>query len=71
MSPLEPSSPNTAGPEQSKIFETQVKDLEAAFTNVIEVFGEEMNKSLKEIYRNTNKQWEEINKTVPDLKVEI
>ena len=29
-----------------------------------------MNKSLKQIYENTNKQWKEMNKTVKDLKVE-
>lgn len=30
-----------------------------------------MNYSIKVIYENTSKQWEEINKTVQDLIVEI
>lgn len=35
------------------------------------VLKEDMNKSLKEIYENTNKQKKEMNKTAKDLKVEI
>lgn len=35
-----------------------------------EVLKKEMNYSIKVIYENTSKQWEEINKTVQDL-VEI
>lgn len=38
---------------------------------MIEVFKEEMNKSLKEIQENTNKQFKEMNKTVQDLKMEM
>ena len=38
---------------------------------VIEVLKEEMRKSLIEIYEHTNKQWQEMNKRVQDLKVEI
>ena len=71
MSPPEPSNPATAGPERHKIAETQGKDLKIVFNNMIEVLKEEITKSLKDIYENTNKQWKEMNKTVQDLKVEI
>lgn len=37
----------------------------------IEAIKEEINKSLKEIQGNTNKQVKEMDKTVQDLKVEI
>jgi hypothetical protein len=35
--------------------------------NMIEVLKEEINKSLKEIYENTNKEWKKMSKTVQDL----
>lgn len=38
---------------------------------MIEVLKEELTKSFKEIYENTNKPWKKMNKTVQDLKVEI
>ena len=38
---------------------------------MIKFIKEEMNQSLKEDYENTNKQWEEMNKTIQDLKQEI
>lgn len=41
------------------------------FMNMIEFRKEEMNRSLKEIYVNTNKQWREIIQAVQYLKVEI
>lgn len=31
---------------------------------MIEVLKEEMNKSLQELYENTNKGWKEMNKTI-------
>lgn len=37
---------------------------------MIEVLQEEMSKSLKQTYDNTNKQWGEMDKIVYDLKVE-
>lgn len=42
-----------------------------AFMNMIEAIKEEINKSLKEIQGNTNKQVKEMDITVQDLKVEI
>lgn len=38
---------------------------------MIDVFKKERNKSLTEIYENTNKQWKETNKSIQDLKVQI
>lgn len=38
---------------------------------MIPVLKEEMNTHLKEIYENTNKQWEKMNKTIQDLEAEI
>jgi hypothetical protein len=60
MSLLEPSYPTTAGSEYSNIAEAQEKDPKTAFMSMIEVFKEEMNKSLKEIQENTIKQYKEI-----------
>ena len=56
ISPLEPSNSTKAGPEDYKIAEAHEKELKTAFMKMIEVLNEEMNKSLKEIYENTNKQ---------------
>jgi predicted nucleotide-binding protein (sugar kinase/HSP70/actin superfamily) len=71
MSPPELGNPVTAGPEHCNTAEAQGKDLKIVFKNMTEVLKEEMTKSLKEVYENTNKQWKEMNKTVQDLKVEI
>lgn len=38
---------------------------------MIVIFMEEINKCLREIYEIVSKQWEEMNKTVQELKVEI
>jgi formyltetrahydrofolate synthetase len=38
---------------------------------MIEAFKEKINKSLKEIQKNTIKQVKEINKSVQDMKMEI
>lgn len=38
---------------------------------MIEVLKREMNKSLKESYKNTSKSWSKMNKTVQDLNLEI
>lgn len=38
---------------------------------MIEDIKEAMNKSVKEIYENTNKQWKEMNWKFQDLKVEM
>lgn len=54
MSPLKSSNPTTSSSEYSNIAEAQEKKLQIAFMNMIEVPKEEVNKSLKEIYENTN-----------------
>jgi hypothetical protein len=54
MSPLESSHPTTGGPQNRNITEAQGKHLKIAFINVIEVFTEEMNGTIKEIYEITN-----------------
>ena len=54
MSPLKFSNTTTASPEYCDIADTQEKDLNLTFMNIIEVLKEEINKSLKEIQKNTN-----------------
>lgn len=56
----EPSSPTTARPEHSNTTEAQEENLKTNFMEMTEVFKEEINKSLKEIQENTNKQLEEM-----------
>ena len=53
MSPLKPCYSTIEGPKYSNIAEAQEKDLNTAFTHMIEFFKEKMNKSLKEICENT------------------
>lgn len=36
-----------------------------------EVFKEEINKSIKDIYENANRQWKEMNKRVQYLKIKM
>ena len=45
--------------------------LNITFVNMMELLKEEINKSLKEIHENTDKQQKEMNKAVQVLKVEI
>ena len=71
MSLLESSNPTTAGSENSNVAEAQEKDLKTAFLNILELLKEEMSRYPQEIDENTKKQWEEMNQTVQDLKVEI
>lgn len=49
----------TAGPEYCNIREAQDKDHKIAFKNVTEVLKGAMNKSLEELYENTNsgREW--------------
>jgi hypothetical protein len=54
----EPNYPTIASPEYSNTAETQQNDLKTNFINTIELFKQEMNKSLKEIQENTSKQSE-------------
>lgn len=50
MSPLELSSPMTAGLEYCNITKTQGKELKMVFINMIEILKEKTNKSFKVIY---------------------
>ena len=54
MSSLDPSNPTTIGTEESNIDEALDKSNKIAFMNTIECLKAEMNKSLKEIYENSN-----------------
>lgn len=56
MYPLKASNPTTTGPESCSKTEAQDKDLAITSMNIIEVLKDEMNKSFKEGYENTNKQ---------------
>lgn len=48
MSPQEPRSPTTAGPEWSNTAATQEKDLKTNYLKMKVVLKDEMSKSLKE-----------------------
>lgn len=65
------SYPTTTSPGYLNTTETKGNVLKSDLIKMIEVFKEEMNKSLKELQENTIKQVKKINKTVQDLKVEI
>jgi hypothetical protein len=54
MSPQKPSNITTANHEYCNITETQEKDLKIPLIKMIDVLQNEINKSLKEIYGNTN-----------------
>ena len=49
--------------------EEQYKDCKIAFMNMLEVLIK-MNKSINELYGNTNKNWNKMKKTVQVMKVE-
>lgn len=49
--------------------EAQKKDIKTVFMNKIEFLRMEINKSPKTTQENTNKEYKEINKTVPNLKL--
>jgi hypothetical protein len=55
MSPLQPSYLIITGPKYSNLAED--KDFKTVWMKMIEVLKEEMNTSLKEIQKSTNKQW--------------
>ena len=55
---LEPNNPTSVDPG---------KDPNIVFMNMIDAPREEMNKSLREIYENTNTQWKEIVVGVPAI----
>lgn len=51
-------------PWKHTIAEAEDKDSNLAFMNMLQVLKEEINKSIEEIYKNTNKQWKKTkNKT--------
>ena len=52
----EPSHPTTASPGYSNTGEARENNLKTNFMEMREVFKEEMNKSLKAIQENINKQ---------------
>lgn len=69
MSLLEASNTITAGPEYSKIAEAQKNTFQIAFMDMREVLKEKNEKKiLKEIHENTNKQWEEMKKSLREIK---
>ena len=65
MPPLEHSYSTIAGPEQLKPKE---RDLKNTYMKMIEVLKEEINKSLKEIQKNTNKQLKKVNKSFKECQ---
>ena len=68
MASPKPSFPTSLG--YCNIAKAQENDLKSYLMRMIEAFKEEMNKSLKEIQKNTIKQVKEMSKTVQDLKME-
>jgi hypothetical protein len=69
MTPSRSSSPTTASPANSNKTEVQENDPKSNLMKTIEDFKGEMNKFLKEIHENTNKEVKETNKTVQNLKM--
>jgi hypothetical protein len=63
MTPLEYGYLTTASPSHPHTTETQDNDLKSNLKKMMENPKEEMNKSFKEIQKNTIKQVKEINKT--------
>lgn len=57
MSPLEPSYATRVGAEYSSILEAQEKDLKSNYVKMIEVYKEEMNKSLKKLRKTQRNNW--------------
>ena len=51
--------------------DAQENNLKSEFMKMIEVLKEEMNKSLRGIWENRNKQWNGIDKTIEGLKIGI
>jgi hypothetical protein len=54
MSPLESNNPTIVASEKCNRSEPKDKDLKIAFMNMMEILKEEMDKSSKEVYENTN-----------------
>lgn len=54
MSSIEPSNPTTLWPEKCNIAESQDKNFKIAIMDMIKVCKEDINKSINEIYENTN-----------------
>lgn len=64
MAPPEHNYPSTANARYPKETEAQEEDLKSNLINIIEVFKEDMDKSLKEIQENTFKHVKDMNKTL-------
>lgn len=67
--PPDPSSPTIASPEYYNTAKAQENNPKSNLVKIIEAFKEEINKSFKEIQKNTYKQVKKMNKTVQDLKM--
>ena len=61
------STRTIAGSEYSNIAEEQEKDLKTAWVKMAEFFREEISKYLIEIQKDTNKQLEEMNKSLKEV----
>jgi hypothetical protein len=71
MASSQPSTPTITSPEYPKIPEEQDYDPKSLLMEMIEVFKEDLNNSLKEIQENTVNRVKKINKRVQDIKIEI
>lgn len=65
MSPLGPNNTTTINYGKFNVVETQDSEINMLFMNMLEDL-KELNKSIKEIYENANKQWKEM-VSLPDL----
>lgn len=71
MSPLEPHNTTAVSIDWGNTTGSHDKDVKISFRHIIEVFKDEKNKSLKDIYENINKQWKEMPRTVQERNMEI
>lgn len=69
MSPPELRNPLIV--EKCNIAETQGKDFKVAIKSMFKVLKNNVNKSINEIYEHTIKQWNEMKKTIQDMKLKM
>ena len=68
----EPNSPTIASPGYTITPEKQDMDLKSLFMMMMmEDYKKDINNSIKEIQENTSKHVKELNKTIPDLIMEV
>lgn len=67
----ESSNTTTVGPIKCNIAKAQDKKFKTAIVNMLKDLKEDMNRSFKEICKNTKKQWNEMMNTLQDNKIEI